>query len=125
MKTTTQNNSSIGKSLIAMMLIVLFTATSAFAFSSNNASDPKDKKTTTEDSVEMEELVTEVFEIEELDFAVEKKESALQVMDAHDNVIFSGSKIDWENQKDRKLVIMKRKAEFLFELNGTQIYKVF
>lgn len=124
MKTQTQNNSGTGKSLMALLLILLFTSSSAFALNNNDSKNPK-VKTKTEESVDTEELMTEIFEIEELDFATENLESAFQVMDAQDKLIFSGSKKEWENKENKKLITMKRKAEFLFESNGTQIYKVF
>ena len=47
----------------------------------------------------------------------------IQIFNNNDEVLFSG--FQNEIKKDQKLVIMQRKAEFLFESNGTKVYKVF
>ncbi len=60
-------------------------------------------------------------EIAELELDV----PAYEIYDADDNLIFSGTAAQWENETNVELSKMKRKSDFLFESNGTQVYKVF
>lgn len=127
MKTQTQYKFSTAKSLIVMMYISLAIVTSSFSTNNNEGNKKKAENATKTDSVMTEELIDEIYETEELafDFLEELESPAFQVMNSDDQLIFSGSKKEWENQQNRELIIMKRKAEFLFESNGTKIYKVF
>lgn len=127
MKTQTQNNFSKTKSLLLILLISFTVVTTSLASNNTDGDKKKVEKTTEADSIMAEELIDELYEIEELefDFLEELASPEFQVMNSQDQLIFSGSKKEWDNKNNRELVVMKRKAEFLFESNGTKIYKVF
>ncbi len=126
MKTLTQNNNSkISKSLLTFILITLLTVSNSFAFAHGNEkkADPESKETI-ENVEEFDELLASL-EIEEFEFSITDDSNAFQIIDENDKILFSGSEKEWKNQSNKKLVIMKRKAELLFESNGSKIYKVF
>ena len=126
MKTQTQNNNSgFLKSAFMILAFTIITAGNCIAL---NGHDEKDSKKETIESVENAEMIDELLktlEAEEFDFSTTDQENSFQIFDKNDEVLFSGSEKEWKNQNHKELVIMKRKAEFLFETNGTKIYKVF
>jgi len=64
------------------------------------------------------------FELEESPAAVSIP-AVFEVYGPNDEILFSGSKAQWNDEANMKLVMLKRKAEFLFDTDGTQIYKIF
>jgi len=50
---------------------------------------------------------------------------SFEVYDSKDHLIFTGSQKQWDDKNNKQLISMKRKAEFLFDSDGTNIYKIF
>ncbi|MEL6558319.1 MAG: hypothetical protein AAFQ94_09055, partial [Bacteroidota bacterium] len=48
-----------------------------------------------------------------------------KIYDSNDQLIFTGSQEQWDDKTNKDLISMKRKAEFLMDADGTNIYKVF
>ena len=102
---------------------------SIITFSTSNAigiDEGKDSKKENTESVESAEMISELLaslESEELAFDEVTPQDNIQIFNANDEVLFDGSENTMKD--DPKLVVMKRKAEFLFESNGTKVYKIF
>jgi len=130
----TQKSKGTKRTIFSLMLAALVMAGSVSAISSSN------RKSSASSNTEMvEELIREQRknaqlieelsnlynspseELEEMDLLF----PAYEIYDVDDNLIFSGTVEQWENDSNEKLSQMKRKSDFLFESNGTQIYKVF
>ncbi len=124
MKTKLQTKAlTIALGALALITFITFNPASA-----NNEGQKKSKMTiSVEDSLTVEELLVEInsFDLlEELEFSVNNAPK-FQVFDANDKLLFSGNQKQWGNHKNKELVMIKRKAEYLFESDGTQIYKIF
>jgi len=126
MKTLTQNNSfRLFKGMVMLLLITFATTGNILANEDGDGKSSENEKIESAESAEMIDELLETLEAEELDFSLNANEDAFQVFDKNDEVLFSGSKTEWENKSNKNLIMMKRKAEFLFESNGTKVYKVF
>ena len=130
----TQKTKGIKRTVFTLMLAAIVMAGSVSAISSSKRKSSKDANTElAEESIREQrknaQLIEELSnlynspseELAEIDFVVPEYE----IYDADDNLIFSGSADQWENESNEKLSQMKRKSDFLFETNGTNIYKVF
>ena len=124
MKNLRNNIAKLLKLSTSFTLLLLLTLSAAYASPLNDGEKGKEK-VNAKDSVLMEELIADLEWEEELDIPTITNAESFKVYDANDDVIFSGTKKQWENKKDRNLTMIKRKAEFLFESLGTKIYKVF
>ena len=126
MKTQTQyNRSGLLKEILILVIITLITIGNSMAF---NGNDEKNAKKENKESIENSEMIDELLEtleVEEFEFNTQNQQNAFQIFDHNDNVLYSGSEKEWESKGNKKLITMKRKAEFLFESNGSKIYKVF
>ena len=123
----TQNNTTkITGSLIAlaMTFILSMSAVAATDDVRNKPEATNDGKTSKVDSLHMQELLSEmsVLDKEEIVFPTS---SAVDVYDANDQLIFSGTMAEWNNTENHSTTILKRKAELLFELEDASVYKVF
>ena len=123
MKTVKNTSAKIFKAFTALTLAAIITIAPAMA---NGNKDKNNEKLSVEDSLMIEELQV-IFNLEdelsELNQSVEIP--SFQVFDTNDHLIFSGSKTQWNDQANKKLTMIKRKAEFMFNADGTQIYKIF
>ncbi|MGB3465480.1 MAG: hypothetical protein WBA74_09420 [Cyclobacteriaceae bacterium] len=124
MKTNTNNNKIHSGKILLLILLMFIIKTTAMAAPDIELEKPTGTLTG-EDSVMLSISADEDFIIEDLDFAENIVNDEIQVVDKSDKIIYSGSAKEWNNHTDKKMIIMKRKAELLFESNGTMIYKVF
>ena len=135
MKTlNTQKTKGIKRTVFTLMLAAIVMAGSVSAISSHkrksvNISESELAEEALKEQRKNEMLLEELSnlynaqseEIAELELDV----PAYEIYDADDNLIFSGTAAQWENETNVELSKMKRKSDFLFESNGTQVYKVF
>ena len=84
-------------------------------------SKPKSLKKT----VIIDDLLAEFDKADKLDKMFESDQVSFEVYDHNDALIFTGNQKQWDDLNNKKLISIKRKAEFLFETDGTSIYKVF
>ncbi len=132
MKTLTNNTKQILKSTAAFALAFCITIGSAFATTTGNDTSKDSSKIKKEVSVEEEaminELLAEMEKAEELDFMIENFQTnkvTFEIYNNADKLIFSGTQKQWDDKTNKDLIEMKRKAEFLMDADGTNIYKVF
>jgi len=133
--TKTQKNTFIMKNsknnkkrhISNIILTVLLTITS-FAFITTeykqNIALEKSLGYTYEQAEITADLIEAIYAEEEEAIILPSKKM-VEIYDANDALLFQGSKVDWDNNTSDQLTIMKRKAEFFFESDGTEIYKVF
>ena len=122
MKTLTQNN----KLLKAALMLLFFSANtinSGFAFGIEDGKISKNELVKPAGNTELVNELLKSLEPEEPFSDEVGVQDEIQIFNNNDEVLFSG--FQNEIKKDQKLVIMQRKAEFLFESNGTKVYKVF
>ncbi len=124
MNTQTQKNSSqLLKGIFTLLIISVITFGNALATNGEGKKEKENKEAVAEAKMIdelLESLETEAFEIPTV-----TADNAFQVFDQNDNVLFSGTEKQWGDTNNKKLITLKRKAEFLFESNGSKIYKVF
>ena len=126
MKNLTQNITKTLRSITSLALAMMIALGSAFASSPSDGESKGKKRLSAEDSVMVEELMADIHFEEELNvLASSEIVESFKVYNSHDDVVFSGTQKQWDNQKNKSLVMLKRKAEFLFSSNGENIYKVF
>ena len=77
-----------------------------------------------EEELIAEDLIEALYAEEETDIIDLQIENTVEIYDANDVKVFEGSKAQWENAGE-SLAPLKRKAELLFESEGTEVYKVF
>lgn len=131
----TQKRKGIKRTVFSIALAAFITAGSVFAISNGNKRSSNFSETEMAQQVIKEQrrnaqLMEELGNLystnqgeDLLDMEIETP--AYEIYDADDNLIFSGTSDQWENENNNELSQMKRKSDFLFESNGTQIYKVF
>ncbi|MEL6560752.1 MAG: hypothetical protein AAFQ94_21340 [Bacteroidota bacterium] len=122
MKTQNQNNKVV-KSILMLLFLSVITFSTSNAIGIDDGKSSKKESTETVESTELINELLESLETEELVFNEVTPQDNIQIFNANDEVLFDGSESEMKN--DQKLVVIKRKAEFLFESNGTKIYKVF
>jgi len=126
MKTTTTNNAKqLLKSASAIALALCITAGSAFAGVNDNDSSKSKKEVSTEETIMIDDLLMELEKAEEQASMFETKTTSFEVYDGKDQLVFTGTQKQWNDKNNKELISLKRKAEFLFETDGTSIYKVF
>ena len=128
MKTLTNNTQQILKSTAAFALAFCITIGSAFATTSGDDSSKIKKEVSVEEAAMINELLAEMEKAEELDFMIENFQTnkvTFEIYNNADQLIFSGTQKQWDDKTDKDLIEMKRKAEFLMDTDGTNIYKVF
>lgn len=124
MKTLTHTTQIIKITFLSAFLFFFITAS---ALGNNDKAKKGDKsKTEMVEEAQLAQEVMDSFDEEVLELMVElKDEASFQIVDQNDQVIFSGNEQAWNDQTNMELAITKRKVEFLFELNGAKIYKMF
>lgn len=124
MKTqNTQNSTHLLKSFGMLAIVVLIAIGSAFA---NTEDSVKMKKiASSEESVMIDELLAEMEEDQLMAELLSSKEATYEIYDANDVLVFKGNEKQWNSQKNKTLIALKRKAEFLMEDEGANIYKIF
>lgn len=129
MKTLTNNTTQILKSTAALAMAFCITVGAAFANPDHKDSIKNKKEVSTEEAAMIDDLLAEFEKAEELDQllsdVVETNQPTFEIYDAADQLIFTGTQKQWDNKANKDLIEMKRKAEFLMDANGTNIYKVF
>lgn len=124
MKTQDNNTfNKIAKSFTAFALATIIAIAPAFA---NGNKGKSTEKISVEDSLMIEELQI-AFDLEDEmeQLNTQSNTPQFQVFDSNDKLVFSGSKKEWNNNSNKKLAMLKRKAEFLFDTDGTQVYRIF
>ena len=72
-------------------------------------------------------ILPDEFDLSELEEEIisENTMPNVEVYDANDQLIYTGSQMQWEEGQNKATTAIKRKAELLFELGSTTVYKVF
>ena len=122
---TYNNIKSIVKTAVTFALAFCITATSAIAGIDKGDSVKVDNKAATEEAIIIEDLWAEFEKEEAADQLIEASEVTFEVYNQNNQLVFTGTQAEWDNDQDTEVVTLKRKAEFLFETDGTSIYKVF
>ena len=119
MKTQNNNKKSFIIGLAAFALIG-FTHFSALA-------DPEKKLKESVDSTTIEEALIDLEDVDVMisDFETMDLEQFVEIYNDQDQLVFSGSIIEYENMDTPEGIQLKRKADFLFESGNTKVYKVF
>lgn len=123
----TQNNTTKFAGSFLALAFTLVLSVAAVAATDNGNKDPKAKKedkVSKVDSLHIQEMLFELSELEDESLSFNTP-SSVEVYDINDQLIFSGTKAEWENTQNPATTILKRKAELLFELEGSRVYKVF
>ena len=126
MKTQNNNTRQILKSTAAMALAFCIAIGSAFAGPDNSDSVKNKNEVSKEEAAIIVDLLAEMeaADAEEKLFADINKVT-FKIYDSNDQLIFTGSQEQWDDKTNKDLISMKRKAEFLMDAEGTNIYKVF
>ena len=122
---TYNNTKNIIKSASIFALAFCITVASAFAGTNNGDSLKVDSKANTEEALVIEDILAEFEKAAEMDELIEISEVSFEVYDQNDQLVFSGTQTQWDDEQNTPVVSLKRKAEFLFETEGTNVYKVF
>ena len=126
MKTLTNNTNQILKSAAALALALFITTGSAFAAPNGNDSSKTKKEVSTEEAAMIDDLLAEMEKAEDLDKMFQtEKEISFEIYNNADQLIFTGTQKQWDDKTNNDLISLKRKAEFLMDADGTNIYKVF
>ena len=126
MKTLTQNTQQILKSTAALALALFITAGSAFAAPNGNDSSKTKKEVSTEEAAMIDDQLAEMEKAEDLETMFQtEKEVTFEIYNNADQLIFTGTQKQWDDKTNNDLISLKRKAEFLMDADGTNIYKVF
>jgi len=125
MKKVITKKTTLALSALALLLLLNLSAAYSFEISGK---DKDSKELSVEDSLMVEELISEMDNDILNEQGIESELSsnaAFKVYNVGNQLIFSGSQADWSNQKNKELIMIKRKAEYLFESDGTKIYMIF
>ncbi len=125
MKTLTNNTNQILKSAGTLALALSITIGSAFAGTNGNDSITKEKEVSTEEAAMIDDLLAEMEKAEDLAKMFETNTVTFEIYNSTDQLIFTGTQKQWDDKTNQDLISMKRKAEFLMDADGTNIYKVF
>ena len=126
MKTQNNNTKQILKSTAAMALAFCIAIGSAFAGPGNSDSLKNKIDVSKEEAAIIVDLLAEMeaADAEEKLFA-DLNKATFKIYDNNDQLIFTGTQKQWDDKTNKDLIAMKRKAEFLMDADGTNIYKVF
>jgi len=129
MKTLTNNTKQIFKSTAALALALCITVGSAFATPKTTDSVKVKKEVSTEEAAMITDLLAELEKADEMEMMLSESlgsnKVTFEIYDSADKLVFTGTQKQWDDQTNKDLIEMKRKAEFLMDANGTNIYKVF
>ena len=126
MKTQNINTKHVLKSTTAMALAFCIAIGSAFAGPTETDSAKAEEKVSAAEAAIIVDLLAEMeaADAEEKLFAAIHK-TTFEIYDSNDQLIFTGTQKQWDDKTNKDLIAMKRKAEFLMDADGTNIYKVF
>ena len=129
MKNSLNNNTRFLRTAVFAMMTLLVTTANLSALESKPAhysdSLTVEKATTVEEALMIEDLLNSLEEAEDLAVLESGGTSMVEVYDSNDELLLSVTEVKWNAQQAIEIVSMNRNAEFLFEMNGTSIYKVF
>ena len=123
MKKSNNNNWKQFLRTAAFVALVMFITAMKLSATENKGDSLKaGKEVSKEEVVMIEDLLNSLEEVDELIDMTEVEVPAVEVYNGQDELLFSGTQAEWDAAN---LISMKRKAELLFQLDGTSIYKVF
>lgn len=104
---------------------MLITTVKLSASENNNDSLKAEKKVSKAEVMMIEDLLEALEEMDAMENIDSAAIPAVEVYGSNDELLFSGTQAQWETQQATDMIAAKRKAELLFELDGTSVYKVF
>ncbi|MEL7145145.1 MAG: hypothetical protein AAFO69_02155 [Bacteroidota bacterium] len=122
---TYNNTKNIIKTTSTFAIAFCLTIASVFAGTTHGDSVKIDSKVNKEEAVVIEDILAEFEKAAEMEQLIEIAEETFEIYDQNDQLVFSGSKAQWEDEQNTNVTALKRKAEFLFEMEGANVYKVF
>lgn len=105
-------------------MVLCFTVSSVFAAMNDKDSLKTKTVLSHEETVIIEDILAEFEKDAEIDQLIDDSEITVEVYDQNDQLVFSGSQYQWEEEENTDLAPLKRKAEFLFETEGASVYKI-
>ncbi|MEL7146831.1 MAG: hypothetical protein AAFO69_10715 [Bacteroidota bacterium] len=113
----------------ASLIMAMFLSTSGLYASDGKTANGSDSAETEnaakEEAIMVEDLLNSLEEIEDAVIMETEEVATVEVYNSNDQLLMTVTAKDWQAQKATEIVKMNRKAEFLFEIDGTSIYKVF
>ena len=122
---TYNNTKNILKTAGTFAIAFCLTISSVFAGTTNGDSTKASTKVSKEEAVVIEDILAEFDKAAEMDQLIDISEVRFEVYDQNNQLVFSGSEAQWEDEQNTTVVALKRKTEFLFEMEGANVYKVF
>ncbi len=118
----TQNNNNRKSFFTALAVIGLMTITSLSA-----SAEPEKELNKSVDSVTISEILVELEDVDlsMADIETMASSQSIEIYNAQDQLVFSGTSQEYENMKNPADILLKRKADFLFESGNTKVYKIF
>ena len=108
----------------SLAMVLCFTVSSVFAAMNDKDSLKTKTVLSHEETVIIEDILAEFEKDAEIDQLIDDSEITVEVYDQNDQLVFSGSQYQWEEEENTDLAPLKRKAEFLFETEGASVYKI-
>ena len=125
MKKSNNNFKQIFRTVTFAVLVMLVAVIKLSATENNGDSLKAKKEVSKEETMMIQDLLIALEEIDELDNSLPETAPTVEVYGANDELLFSGTQANWDAQNTTAQIALKRKAELLFEVDGTSIYKVF
>ena len=110
------------RTLTFIALVMLIAVVKLSAAESNVDTLKAKKEVSKEEAVMIEDLLKS---LEDTDEFFAESVPTVEVYNARDELVFTGTQQSWETQKAAEIASLKIKAELLFELEGTSVYKIF
>lgn len=123
MKTLTNNTNQFLKSAATLALALCLTMGSAFAGA--NDSITVKKEVSAEEAAMIDDLLAEMEKAEDIENMFKTNTVTFEVYNNSDQLVFTGTQAQWDDKNNQDLISMKRKADFLMDIEGTNIYKIF
>lgn len=125
-KSNNNNNWKQTLKTVTFIALVMLVTVVKLSASENKADTLKAKKEVSKEEVIMiEDLLAALEEMDEMEDIAAETVPSIEVYNSNDELVFSGTQEAWNAQNTAELIAAKRKAELLFQLDGTSIYKVF
>lgn len=124
------NNTTRFLRTAAFLMMTLLLSTASLSATEGTSTNPGDsakaeKVTSKEEKLMIEDLLKSLEDMNELDVIESNEVSKVEVYNSNDELLLTVTEAEWNAQKAKEIVTMNRTAEFLFEMDGTRIYKVF
>ena len=121
------NNTTRFLRTAAFLMMTLLLSTASLSATEGTAGDSAkaEKVTSKEEKLMIEDLLKSLEDMNELDVIESNEVSKVEVYNSNDELLLTVTEAEWNAQKAKEIVTMNRTAEFLFEMDGTRIYKVF